>query len=114
MLTHTHNSRKPGTKRSGTSYTSFELRAVFNKGRIIQGYDSSEYRIDPCGALMKFSMHGVREAGNFGWEVDHIVAVANGGSDDLGNLQPLQWQNNASKGDGPNSKYCSISMHGDH
>jgi hypothetical protein len=114
MLTSNYISRKPGTKRSGASYTSLELRAVFNKGRVAQGYDSSEYRFDPCGALMKFSMHGVREAGNFGWEADHIVAVAKGGTDDLSNLQPLQWQNNASKGDGPNTNYCTISLNGDH
>jgi 5-methylcytosine-specific restriction endonuclease McrA len=36
---------------------------------------------------------------SFGWEVDHIRAVANGGSDDLDNLQPLQWENNRKKGD---------------
>ncbi|MEK7498066.1 MAG: HNH endonuclease signature motif containing protein [Patescibacteria group bacterium] len=43
---------------------------------------------------------------NSGWEVDHIVPVSKGGNDLFYNLQPLQWHNNATKGDG--ALKCSV------
>jgi 5-methylcytosine-specific restriction endonuclease McrA len=44
----------------------------------------------------------------YGWEIDHIVPVAKGGSDELYNLQPLQWQNNRHKGDDHPQWSCAI------
>jgi hypothetical protein len=73
-------------------------RAVWNKGTAIAGYDASVWRRDTCGKLMFYASHGDRSA-EYGWEIDHIKPSARGGSDDLSNLQPLHWKNNASKGD---------------
>ena len=53
-------------------------------------------RYDKCDNPIKYSEHGNRESAN-GWEIDHIDPVSNGGTDDLSNLQPLFWRNNASK-----------------
>ena len=47
---------------------------------------------------MKYSEHGNTNSNN-GWEIDHIKPSAKSGSDDLDNLQALQWENNHRKGD---------------
>ena len=52
---------------------------------------------DRCGALIARNAHGQRTPQ--GWEIDHILPVARGGTDALSNLRPLHWQNNAAKGD---------------
>ncbi len=70
---------------------------VWNKGRVINGFDPSIWRRDTCGAVMKYSDHG--ETTKYGWEIDHIYPKARGGSDLISNLQPMQWSNNRSKGD---------------
>lgn len=77
-------------------------RVVWNKGRIIiqngKKYDPKVWRWDICGQVMKYSEHGNIDS-KYGWEIDHIKPSAKGGSDDLNNLQPLQWENNRRKGD---------------
>ncbi len=60
--------------------------------------DPGMVRKDWCGAWMQWHQYGRTDA-RFRWEVDHIVPIAHGGSDDLLNLQPLQWVTNRHKGD---------------
>lgn len=81
-------------------YDHAKLSAVWNKGTIIPGSDPNVVRKDACGATIYWREHGNRNS-RFGWEVDHIKPESHGGSDDLWNLQPLHWQNNVAKGDGP-------------
>jgi hypothetical protein len=90
--------RQHNTNRNGGSWSEQEKRAVWQKGSVIEGYDSSLWRRDICGHAMKYTEHGNR-ASDYGWEIDHIKAVANGGDDSISNLQPLYWGNNSSKGD---------------
>ena len=52
---------------------------------------------DKCGALIARNAHGQQTSQ--GWEIDHIVPVARGGTDALSNLRPLHWRNNDAKGD---------------
>lgn len=71
--------------------------AVWAKGRVIPDYNADVWRWDSFGAVMKFSMYGNRNS-DYGWEIDHIVRVADGGTDALSNLRPLNWRNNAARG----------------
>lgn len=70
--------------------------AVWQKGRIIPGYNSNVWRQDMCGTVMKYGEYGLES--KYGWEIDHIYPKDLGGSDDLSNLQPLHWRNNRRKG----------------
>jgi 5-methylcytosine-specific restriction endonuclease McrA len=76
-----------------------EIIAVWQKAVIVPGYPAHVIRKDRCGAWIKLADYGNRNS-QHGWEIDHILSINQGGSDTLNNLQPLHWQNNASKGDG--------------
>ena len=72
--------------------------AVWKKGSPIAGYDPNVWREDACGHAMKYSNHGNTNS-QYGWEIDHVIPVSKGGTDNLQNLQPLYWENNRRKGD---------------
>lgn len=73
-------------------------KRVWEKGLIIPGESPELYRMDACGAVMSYKQYHNSESTE-GWEIDHIKPVDAGGTDDLGNLQPLQWMNNRYKRD---------------
>ena len=68
------------------------------KGKYISGSGNNEIRKDTCGARMRRGYYG-KTSENEGWEIDHIKPRAEGGGDELDNLQPLQWENNRHKSD---------------
>ena len=82
------------------SYTAETLESIWEKASSVNGYDSSKWRKDACGAWMYWGVYGDRNSA-FGWEVDHIVPKSVGGSDDLENLRPLHHENNAARLNGP-------------
>ena|ERR1700730_1967818 len=55
-----------------------------------------DFRIDCDGRLIRWPDYGVRS--EFGWEIDHIVPKAMGGTDDLSNLRARHWHGNSSAG----------------
>jgi len=85
------------------------VQQVWEKGTTVPGYNFSEWRKDVCGAWIGREHYGNRN-NKYGWEVDHIIPASQGGNDNLSNLRPLQWENNAIRKDG--KLYCVISSSG--
>ncbi len=88
----------PNKKANNTSFTQSEIDSVWVKGIIDPSQNANIYRKDKCGSWMQKDKYGDRN-NKYGWEIDHIKPLAKGGTDDMSNLQPLNWNNNVRKGD---------------
>lgn len=91
-------SRNSNTNSGGGSWSESQKQAVWKKGKVVFGLNSDTWRDDKCGKRIKRKEHGNRDS-SYGWEIDHIDPVSNGGDDNNDNLQPLHWENNLDKGD---------------
>ena len=80
------------------SYSENQRQSVWEKGRLASNNDPAVWRMDRCGAWFRRDHYG-RTDYEYGWEIDHLVPQSRGGSDELANLQPLQWENNRAKQD---------------
>ncbi|MEQ8627068.1 hypothetical protein [Ekhidna sp.] len=72
-----------------------QIQAVWDKGKIVENFNSKKYRKDMAGAWMVRDQYGKK--GDFGWSIDHVYPEALGGDETQINLRPMQWQNNQSK-----------------
>jgi len=88
-------------------HTEETIQAVWEKGTIVPGNNSCNWRKDQCGAWIKRSDYGNRDS-IYGWEIDHITP---NGNNALSNLRPLQWKNNVAKSDGRLT--CPVTANGD-
>lgn len=87
------------------SFSPLEIQRIWEKGTIVPGTNPAQFRQDHCGAWMGRDYYGNTNT-TWGWEIDHIKPVAHGGTDDVWNLQPLQWENNRAKADG--RQVCAV------
>ncbi|MCF7811491.1 HNH endonuclease [bacterium] len=83
------------------------IQKVWEKGKEAPPNDPNVYRKDQCDAWMKRDHYGNRQS-QYGWEIDHISP---GGTDELHNLRPLQWENNVDKSDG--RLKCKVTANGE-
>jgi 5-methylcytosine-specific restriction endonuclease McrA len=87
--------RQPNTNTSGGQFNAETIEAVWRRAK--DHFPFANLKKDSCGATIRKDDHG--KTTEFGWEIDHFKPVSKGGADDLGNLQPLHWENNRHKGD---------------
>src|SRR6266700_3540673 len=86
--------REHSTDVDGRAFPAEVVEEVWDKGRTMGIYET--LRVDAWGWTIVRQDYGNTRS-RYGWEIDHIIPVAQGGTDDLSNLQPLQWENNRRK-----------------
>jgi len=72
------------------------LPRIWEKGQKLPDRNPEIWRLDAFGALIKKTDYG-NHYSKHGWEIDHILSNQQGGSDDLSNLQPVQWERKGSQ-----------------
>jgi 5-methylcytosine-specific restriction endonuclease McrA len=88
--------RKRGTDQRGRHFSDDTVQKVWKRGSIVRGKNPDSYRRDAAGNVIYRPSYG--KDSEMGWEVDHRKPVDKGGRDNLGNLQPLQTDENRQKG----------------
>lgn len=78
-------------------YSNEKILAVWNKAVEVTGYDSRIWRKDFAGAWIRYDHFGMKDT--YGWQIDHRRPLSEGGTDELTNWLPMQWENNLEKSD---------------
>lgn len=93
-------------------FSAEEIEQVWEKALPQPRNNPDLFRKDYAGAWIRKDAYG--EESEYGWEIDHVLPLSKGGTHDISNLEPLQWQNNRAKGDDYpswNTKITSCDVH---
>lgn len=80
-----------------SNFSKERLDQIWDKGKVIPGKNPDLYRTDKFGNTMYKPSYGLYSP--MGWNVDHSKPQAEGGTDHLNNLQPMNSKANSSKSD---------------
>ena len=80
-----------------SNWSEKQVQQVWEKGKTVPNNDKDKFRKDFAGAWIKRDEHGNQDS-IYGWQIDHQLPVDKKGCDSICNLQPLQWNNNQTKG----------------
>ena len=69
------------------------IDTVWQRGSLIPGENPNDWRTDRSGNMIFYADYANIDS-VFGWLIDHIVPPTYGGSDDIENLEPVQWEVN--------------------
>lgn len=72
------------------------IQKVWDKATGVIGYDPKVWRKDACGAWICRHDYGNRTS-LYGWEIDHLRAPSDGGTNHPSNLRALHWENYVAK-----------------
>jgi 5-methylcytosine-specific restriction endonuclease McrA len=87
--------RRRNTTVEGKPFNEETVEAVWAKANPDPWF--TYFKRDTFGVTIQ--KDGYATQSKYGWEIDHILPVSLGGTDDLENLRPLHWANNMNKGD---------------
>lgn len=85
-------------KTNGKTFSFDVVEKVWEKARIIPGFDPEYLREDQFGTVIaRVFYEECRPGFALGWRIVHIKSPEKGGTNDISNLQPMQWENNPGK-----------------
>ncbi|GEM_PF-1738871 len=88
---------RPSIDASGKPFDAATVEAVWSKAT--PSGDHPPLRVDSYGALIWKEGYGNTNS-KLGWEIGYLTPPAKGGSYELENLQPMQWENSRLNGHG--------------